>query len=69
VLVASAAVVLPLDFGAVQLAGVFQNSSAGYAETLPVGRALNGPSHVLVGWARLAQVCLDLEAYQSPSAL
>jgi len=49
VLVASAAVVLPLESGAVPLAGAFQSSSADYAaETLAVGRALNGPSHGLV---------------------
>ena len=48
-LVASAAVVLPLESGAVPLAGAFQSSSADYAaETLAVGRALNGPSHGLV---------------------
>jgi hypothetical protein len=70
VLVASAVVVLPLDFGAVPLAGGFQSSSADYAaETLAVGWALNGPSHGVVEWARLAQVCPDLVAYQLPSAL
>jgi len=70
VLVSSAAVVLPLDSGAVPLAGAFQSSSADYAaETLPVGWALNGPSHGLVGWARPAQACPDLVAYQLPSAL